>query len=492
MPARMGRALAPTPTHHAPLPSHHRAPQVTPSSKTVGDLAQFMVSNKLTAADVTARADSLSFPSSVVEYLLGALGVPPGGFPEPLRCRVLGSREHHGATNGRVTGGAYAGRPGAELPPLDFGAVRDKLRDAYGDTPHGSSHRQGALPGATQTRDPDVDVMSYVMFPQVRGARAFARTRGSHPLGIATRPGAVRTIPRKNRATALPSPRHPLALSPSPPRRCLRSGCAGPRRTETSPCCPRHASRSPCAWGRRWPSTYSRARCALFLLSIKSLDSKHIWARSGAVPTPVCDHDRVKALLYPLASLPFTPSARVPTADAVHPPQVAGRGGCQRLQGGAYKRLPAAVSYARLVAATSASISLSPASFASRIPFLFLSPSALQVTWELNGEARVVKVQDKRAASKATAGGALGASGKAAHVKADPADPKQVAAPMPGVVVDLRATAGKAVKAGEVVAVLSAMKMESAVTAPRAGVVKSVSVAVGDTLEGGDLVAVVE
>jgi len=40
---------------------------VTPSSKVVGDLAQFMVQNKLTEADVRARAEELSFPSSVIE-----------------------------------------------------------------------------------------------------------------------------------------------------------------------------------------------------------------------------------------------------------------------------------------------------------------------------------------------------------------------------------------------------------------------------------------
>ena len=45
--------------------------KVTPSSKVVGDLAQFMVQNKLTAADVHAKAGELSFPSSVVEFLQG-------------------------------------------------------------------------------------------------------------------------------------------------------------------------------------------------------------------------------------------------------------------------------------------------------------------------------------------------------------------------------------------------------------------------------------
>jgi pyruvate carboxylase len=63
--------------------------KVTPSSKIVGDLAQFMVQNKLTPEDVLNRAEELSFPSSVVEYMQGLIGQPPGGFPEPLRSKIL-------------------------------------------------------------------------------------------------------------------------------------------------------------------------------------------------------------------------------------------------------------------------------------------------------------------------------------------------------------------------------------------------------------------
>ena len=48
--------------------------QVTPSSKVVGDMAQFLVQNELTEADVLAKAEVLSFPSSVVEYFQGYLG----------------------------------------------------------------------------------------------------------------------------------------------------------------------------------------------------------------------------------------------------------------------------------------------------------------------------------------------------------------------------------------------------------------------------------
>lgn len=43
--------------------------QVTPSSKIVGDLAQFMVQNNLTRETLVDRADDLSFPKSVVDYM---------------------------------------------------------------------------------------------------------------------------------------------------------------------------------------------------------------------------------------------------------------------------------------------------------------------------------------------------------------------------------------------------------------------------------------
>ena len=69
--------------------------QVTPSSKIVGDLAQFMVQNSLTRAEVEERADELSFPLSVVEFLQGHIGIPHGGFPEPFRSKVTHTHHTH-------------------------------------------------------------------------------------------------------------------------------------------------------------------------------------------------------------------------------------------------------------------------------------------------------------------------------------------------------------------------------------------------------------
>lgn len=45
--------------------------KVTPSSKVVGDFAQFIVANNLTEQEVLEKADVLSFPKSVIEYFQG-------------------------------------------------------------------------------------------------------------------------------------------------------------------------------------------------------------------------------------------------------------------------------------------------------------------------------------------------------------------------------------------------------------------------------------
>lgn len=47
-----------------------------------------MVQNKLTAKDVLEKAEELSFPKSVIEFLQGGIGEPYQGFPEPLRSKV--------------------------------------------------------------------------------------------------------------------------------------------------------------------------------------------------------------------------------------------------------------------------------------------------------------------------------------------------------------------------------------------------------------------
>ena len=96
--------------------------------------------------------------------------------------------------------------------------------------------------------------------------------------------------------------------------------------------------------------------------------------------------------------------------------------------------------------------------------------------FELNGYPRHVQVDDKSAAKATTA-----------RPKADPADPLQIAAPMPGMVASMAVSIGHKVKVGEALLTLEAMKMFTTVTAPCDGVVKEIFVAVGNTLESKDL-----
>ena len=65
----------------------------------------------------------------------------------------------------------------------------------------------------------------------------------------------------------------------------------------------------------------------------------------------------------------------------------------------------------------------------------------------------------------------------------------KVNAPMPGKILAVKANAGQAVKKGDVIIVLEAMKMENDIVAPQDGTIASVSCAVGDSVEAGALLA---
>ncbi|ORA83854.1 pyruvate carboxylase [Mycobacterium malmoense] len=69
-----------------------RLVKVTPSSKVVGDLALALVGAGITAHDFAADPARYDIPDSVVGFLRGELGDPPGGWPEPLRTKALRGR----------------------------------------------------------------------------------------------------------------------------------------------------------------------------------------------------------------------------------------------------------------------------------------------------------------------------------------------------------------------------------------------------------------
>ena len=102
------------------------------------------------------------------------------------------------------------------------------------------------------------------------------------------------------------------------------------------------------------------------------------------------------------------------------------------------------------------------------------------VYFTLNGQGRPVGVTDRSLASEVDTGR-----------KADPADPGQVGAPMPGKIVSIAAKEGDTVEEGDPILTLEAMKMETVVRAPRAGLIVEIFVREGQTLAVADLVAVI-
>ena len=64
-----------------------------------------------------------------------------------------------------------------------------------------------------------------------------------------------------------------------------------------------------------------------------------------------------------------------------------------------------------------------------------------------------------------------------------------VASPMPGKILSVKVQAGKAVKRGDVLMILEAMKMENEIVAPEDGTVATVDVSVGSAVEAGDTLA---
>ncbi len=67
-----------------------------------------------------------------------------------------------------------------------------------------------------------------------------------------------------------------------------------------------------------------------------------------------------------------------------------------------------------------------------------------------------------------------------------------VSAPMPGTILEVRVSNGQAVKEGDVLFILEAMKMENEILAPVAGKVAAISVAKGATVSAGDALCAIQ
>ena len=106
-----------------------------------------------------------------------------------------------------------------------------------------------------------------------------------------------------------------------------------------------------------------------------------------------------------------------------------------------------------------------------------------------HGEAMVIDEYEAYAPAPAAAPAPVAAAPAAAAPAAAPAVAavagEQVAAPMPGTIVKMNVKAGQAVKSGEVLAVLEAMKMENEIMAPHDATVAQVLVDAGSKVETG-------
>ena len=116
----------------------------------------------------------------------------------------------------------------------------------------------------------------------------------------------------------------------------------------------------------------------------------------------------------------------------------------------------------------------------------------------VNGNSYIVDVEELAAGqAPAPVAAAPAAAPKAAPAPAAaPAAPKAAAAPagaeavkspMPGTINAVNVTAGQAVKKGDILCILEAMKMENEIMASRDGVVASVNVTKGATVASGDV-----
>lgn len=107
----------------------------------------------------------------------------------------------------------------------------------------------------------------------------------------------------------------------------------------------------------------------------------------------------------------------------------------------------------------------------------------------VNGVAYDVQVEELGADAVAAAPAAAAAPAKAAP--APKAAPKtvgageKVAAPMPGTIVSVNVSDGQAVKKGDVLVVLEAMKMENEIKAPKDGTITGISVNKGESVDTG-------
>jgi pyruvate carboxylase len=190
-----------------------RLVKVTPSSKVVGDLALHLVGAGVAPADFEAEPGRFDVPESVIGFLRGELGDPPGGWPEPFRDKALAGRA--------------APRPTAGLSDEDLAGLRTDRRrtlnrllfpgpakefaahrEAYGDTSTLSSKDflYGLRPGEEHSVDLEPGVRLLIGLEAIgeadeRGLRTVMTTLNGQLRPIQVRDKAVAAqVPAAERA----------------------------------------------------------------------------------------------------------------------------------------------------------------------------------------------------------------------------------------------------------------------------------------------------
>ena len=111
--------------------------KVTPSSKVVGDMALFLVTNNLTKDDVLLNGNNISFPESVISFFKGDIGQPVGGFDPQLQQIILKDVK------------PYTERPNEHLSPVNFEKEFEAFREKFDNTVSFT------------------DLLSYLLYPKV-------------------------------------------------------------------------------------------------------------------------------------------------------------------------------------------------------------------------------------------------------------------------------------------------------------------------------------
>lgn len=111
--------------------------KVTPSSKSIGDLAIFLITKGVQPEDLVNLPPETGFPQSVIDLVSGNLGQPKGGWPKSIQKVILGKQK------------PMRGRPGASAPKVDLKKESQSLKKKLG------------------SRYTDDDLFSSLMYPQV-------------------------------------------------------------------------------------------------------------------------------------------------------------------------------------------------------------------------------------------------------------------------------------------------------------------------------------